>query len=160
VCLSRSRSSTTATCLPGPPPGTHLFVVENPSLVIEAATRCWAGPPLVCSSGRPSVATVTLLRQLLAAGARALQHADFDPAGLSITQWLARQAGTTPWRMNASDYAAWVGGGPTFDTAVPPTPWDPALSELLAVHRRPVYEEQLRDSLLAAMKPAHDERSR
>jgi len=58
--------------------------------------------------------------------------------------------------MNASDYTAWVGGGPAFDAAVPPTPWDPALSELLAVHRRPVYEEQLRDSLLAAMNPAHD----
>lgn len=131
--------------------GTRLFVVENPSLVIEAASRGWAGPPLVCSSGRPSVATVTLLRQLMAAGARALQHADFDPAGLSITQWLARRAGTTPWRMNASDYAAFVGGQPVFEGAVPPTPWDPALGELLALHHRPVYEEQLRDDLLAAV---------
>jgi uncharacterized protein (TIGR02679 family) len=137
--------------VPAMPPDTHLFVVENPSLVIEAASRHWAGPPLVCSSGRPSVATVTLLRQLTAAGARALQHADFDPAGLSITQWLARQAGTIPWRMTASDYAAAVGRQPALDGAVPPTPWDGALRELLLAHGRPVYEEQLRDDLLAAM---------
>jgi Protein of unknown function C-terminus (DUF2399) len=40
------------------------FVVENPAVVATAAAREWDGPPIVCSSGRPSVAAVTILRQL------------------------------------------------------------------------------------------------
>ncbi|MGH8959659.1 MAG: TIGR02679 family protein [Jatrophihabitantaceae bacterium] len=138
--------------LPPLPPDARLYVVENPSLVVEAAAGSWDGPPIVCSSGRPTVATVTLLRQLTGSGARALQHADFDPAGLSITQWLARQAGTIPWRMGAADYAACAGGAQTISGPVPDTPWDPALRELLERERRPVYEEQVRAELLARMR--------
>jgi len=138
--------------VPPLPPDARLYVVENPSLVAEAAATRWVGPPIVCSSGRPSVATVTLLRQLTAAGAQAFQHADFDPAGLSITQWLTRQAGTIPWRMDAADYAAHASPGrPTIQDPIPDTPWDPALHDLLARERRPMYEEQVRAQLLAAM---------
>lgn len=110
-------------------------------------------PPIVCSSGRPSVAVVTLLRQLTAAGATAYQHADFDLAGLSITQWLAQRVGTVPWRMAAADYARHADVGPaTLPGSVPDTPWDPALRELLGRVRRPVYEEQVRAELLTAMR--------
>ena len=45
-------------------PDAVAHVVENPSLLAEAVGRRWAGPPLVCSSGRPTMAVVTLLRQL------------------------------------------------------------------------------------------------
>jgi hypothetical protein len=55
----------------------HAFVVENPSVVAEAAGRMWSGPVLVCSSGRPTVAVVTLLRQLQGEGAALNQHADY-----------------------------------------------------------------------------------
>lgn len=74
--------------VPPLPAGSEVFVVENPSLIAEAL-RAGTRSPLVCSSGRPTVATVTLLRQLGAQGALLYQHADFDPAGLSITAWLA-----------------------------------------------------------------------
>ncbi|HVM01514.1 MAG TPA: TIGR02679 family protein [Acidimicrobiales bacterium] len=127
------------------------YVVENPSLVAEAARTGWTGrPPLVCSSGRPTVAVVTLLRQLGAAGAELRQHADFDAAGLSITAWLAERAGTTPWRMTAADYAA-PPGAPGPPGALPPTPWDPALQRAMSDAGAPVYEEQLRGALLDAM---------
>lgn len=130
----------------------RLYVVENPSVISAAAARRWAGPPIVCSSGRPSVATVTLIRQLTGAGAQALQHADFDPAGLSITAWLARQAGTVPWRMTADDYLAQLGRTNPFEpTGLPATPWDPRLRTAMASRRHPVYEEQLRTDLLDAM---------
>src|SRR5207302_4649919 len=76
------------------PPDRVAYVVENPSLLTEAVARRWSGPPIVCSSGRPTLATVTLLRQLGAAGATLAQHADFDGAGLGITGWLADRAGT------------------------------------------------------------------
>lgn len=139
--------------LPARPAGSHLFVVENPSLVTEAA-RVGLGSPLVCSSGRPTIATVTLLRQLGAHGATLHQHADFDPAGLSITAWLAERAGTVPWRMTSADYLAATpatAAQPPFTTSVPSTPWDPTLQAHVERLRVAVYEEELREDLLRAM---------
>jgi uncharacterized protein (TIGR02679 family) len=128
-------------------------VVENPSLLAEAAPR-WCGPPLVCSSGRPTVAVVVLLRQLGAAGAPLYQHADFDPAGLAITAWLAARAGTMPWHMTAGDYLAAVRtGGATFG-AVPETPWDPGLAVAMTARGVAVYEEDVRQDLLEAARAA------
>ncbi len=138
--------------VPPLPAGRRIYVVENPSVISTAVSTGWSGPPMVCSSGRPTIATVTLIRQLTAAGAAAHQHADFDPAGLSITAWLARQAGTLPWMMSAPDYLAHVGESVPFgDLTVPETPWDPRLRSELERHRRPVYEEQVRHALLDAM---------
>lgn len=138
--------------VPALPAHAVAYVVENPSLVAEAARTGWTGrPPLVCSSGRPTVAVVTVLRQLGAAGAQLRQHADFDAAGLSITAWLAERAGTTPWRMTAADYAS-RSGDPRPSGALPPTPWDPALHGAMSGAGVPVYEEQLRAELLDAMR--------
>jgi uncharacterized protein (TIGR02679 family) len=136
------------------PGGAALFVVENPSLLAEAVNRPggWQGPPIVCSSGRPTIATVTLLRQLGADGATCYQHADLDPSGLAITGWLAQRAGTTPWKMDASDYRrARSPSGARVLGAIPPTPWDPALARVMAQERRAVYEEEVRSELLEAM---------
>jgi uncharacterized protein (TIGR02679 family) len=135
-------------------PGDVVHVVENPSLVAEAARTGWTGPPLVCSSGRPTVAVVTLLRQLGADGCRLLQHADFDPAGLAITAWLAEHAGTTPWHMSTDHYRAAIAARPRPPASlqtVPPTSWDPTLQAAMADEGRVVFEEELRSSLLQAM---------
>ncbi|MGH8995212.1 MAG: DUF2399 domain-containing protein, partial [Acidimicrobiales bacterium] len=130
------------------------FVVENPSLLAEAATGGWDGPPLVCSCGRPTVAVVTLLRQLGATSVPLFQHADFDPAGLAITAWLQEKAGTVPWRMTAADYlVAARSREATFD-AVPPTPWDPELGEAMAERQIALYEEDVRATILAAAATA------
>ena len=130
----------------------EVYVVENPSLLAEVAGR-WSGPPLVCSSGRPSIAVVTLVRQLRASGAVVHQHADFDPAGIAITRWLSERAGTVPWRMTAHDYAAALDGRPTsaFAGAVGPTPWDPELGPRMQAAGRAVHEESIRQELLGAM---------
>ena len=74
------------------PPGRPAYVVENPALVAAASGGGWDGPPIICSSGRPSIAVVTLLRQLGAERATLHQHADFDGARLGITLWLSRHA--------------------------------------------------------------------
>lgn len=144
--------------LPPMPSGGVAFVVENPSVVAEAAQRGWARhPPLVCSSGRPTVAVVTLVRQLASAGARVHQHADFDAAGVAITAWLAQRAGTVPWRMGAEDYRSALGRAPEpvpLTGPVPATPWDPALSAAMDDAGAAVYEEQLRSELLDAMTVA------
>jgi len=134
-------------------PGECCYVVENPSVVSAAAAAGWSGASILCSSGRPSVAVVTMIRQLTARGAPAHQHADFDAAGLSITAWLARHAGTSPWRMSADDYLAAQGRTAAFgDVWLPETPWDPALRVAMHRHGRPVYEEQLRAAMLDAMQ--------
>ena len=136
------------------PSGGAAFVVENPSLLAEAAGKGWAGPPLLCSSGRPTVAVVTLVRQLRAAGADVFQHADFDAAGLGITGWLAQRAGTIPWRMGSAEYLAAVATRRervALAGRLPPAPWDPGLAGTMAAHGVAVYEEEIRAGLLSAM---------
>lgn len=138
---------------PLPPTGVA-YVVENPSLLTEAASRGWSGPPIVCSSGRPTLATVLLLRQLGAQGASLAQHADFDPAGLGITTWLADRAGTRPWRMGEPHYrGALAVSRPRRPIvgAVPPTPWDTALQPAMTAAGKAVFEEEVRHELLEAM---------
>ncbi|MGH9263575.1 MAG: TIGR02679 family protein [Acidimicrobiales bacterium] len=136
------------------PDGDVAYVVENPSLLAEASGKGWDGPPLVCSSGRPTIAVVTLVRQLRAAGADVFQHADFDGAGLGITAWMAERAGTTPWRMGAGDYLAAVAvRRPRVPLLgrLPSTPWDPRLAGAMTEHGVAVHEEETRSDLLAAM---------
>ena len=136
-------------------PVSGAFVVENPSVLAEAARRGWQdGPTLVCSSGRPSVAVLVLVRQLRAGGGCVHQHADFDAAGLGITAWLAERAGTRPWLMDAASYRA-AAGGPAVAVplagAMPATPWDPPLAAAMSALGLAVYEEQLRTTLIDAM---------
>ena len=131
--------------------GGRVYAVENPSLIAEASPD-WTGPPLVCTSGRPTIAAVTLLRQLASGGAIVYQHADFDPTGLAITGWLAQRAGTLPWKMAAADYlGALSAKAPLFAEPPPETPWDPALQGIMAQHRKALYEEEIRGDLLRSM---------
>lgn len=130
------------------------FVVENPAIVAAAANQSWDGPPIICSSGRPSIAVVSLLRQLGAHGAALYQHADFDAAGLSITAWLSSRAGTTPWLMTANAYRTAIGmqrERPQLGGVLPATPWEPDLADVMRRHDHAVYEEELTDVLLDAM---------
>ena len=133
------------------PPDASAYVVENPSLIAAAAALGWTAPPLICSSGRPTMAVVTLIRQLAADGAMVRQHADFDPAGLGITQWLTERAGTTPWRMTCGDYERAVdrgSGHAALNGPVPATPWDPDLHAAMSARGAVIDEESLRTSLL------------
>jgi uncharacterized protein (TIGR02679 family) len=129
------------------------YVVENPSLIATAAARGWTGPPLICSSGRPTMAVVLLLGQLAGHGATLRQHADFDPAGVDISRWLAERAGTVPWRMSRDDYINGIeyATEASITGLVPQTPWDPSLAGEMAARRIVVYEESLVESLLASM---------
>jgi uncharacterized protein (TIGR02679 family) len=137
--------------VPAAPEAGCVYVIENPSIIAEASPE-WNGPPLVCSSGRPTIATVTLLRQLAAAGAIVHQHADFDPTGLAITAWLAERAACIPWKMTRADYLASVSSAaPVFTGEPPETPWDPALQPVMSEHRRALYEEEIRHQLLQSI---------
>lgn len=137
--------------LPPLPSSATIYVVENPSLIAAAASQGMNGALLICSSGRPTVAVVTLLRQLGAGGCRLLQHADFDSVGISITNWLAERAGTIPWRMQGSDYSAALSDGRErlrLKTTVPATPWDSTLATVMMSAGVAVFEEEVRQTLL------------
>lgn len=132
-------------------PNGSAYVIENPALIATAAARRWNGPPIVCSSGRPSVAVVTLLRQL---GPPVYQHADFDVAGVEITAWLSEHAGTIPWRMTSSIYLAVAPARrdrPPLRAVVRETPWDPRLAEAMNQEGAAVFEEEIANVLLDEM---------
>jgi hypothetical protein len=99
------------------------------------------------------MAVVLLVRQLAGHGAAIRQHADFDPAGLDITRWLAERAGTVPWRMSREDCLDGIDDAmeASITGLVPPAPWDPGLTEAMTARRVVLYEESLCDALLAEM---------
>lgn len=130
-------------------PVVHVF--ENPSLMAEAAQMGWSGPPLVCTSGWPNVAVLTLLRRLGGGGSKLLVHCDLDPKGIEIASSVVERVGATPWRMTARDYdRAVVRAAVPITGRIPDTPWDPRLAEAMRRHRRAVFEEDLRHELLHA----------
>lgn len=136
--------------------GAAVRVVENPSVVAEAARAQDGGPdggpPLVCTSGWPNVAVMTLLRQLVAAGATLRCHADFDPPGILILRHLVTRLGAEPWAMGRSDYLlAVTRARVTFAGSVADTPWDPGLAQAMRHHRRAVFEEDVSGTLVGAM---------
>jgi uncharacterized protein (TIGR02679 family) len=94
ITLAQLRRWPVTTVAPG-----EVYVFENPSMLAEAASRGWQAPPLVCTSGWPNVAVLTLLRQLAAAGSQLRLHADWDGAGRGIVDLLARRVGGIPWHM-------------------------------------------------------------
>ena len=111
----------------------------------------------MCSSGRPTVAVVTLLRQLRAKGARC-SSTPTSTLPVGITSWLAQRSGTTPWRMGTRNYRealAARAGRPdeeVDEVEVPATPGNPDLSRALAEEGRWVFEEEVRAGLLARMR--------
>ncbi|BAW05539.1 TIGR02679 family protein [Nocardia seriolae] len=127
----------------------RVWVVENPSVLALALTRfgdrC---PPLVCTSGWPRGAAVSLLRQLAAAGAELHYHGDFDGEGLRIAAHVVARVGAIPWRMNSAAYLATVGGDAPPVGRVSPVPWDPELSGHLLATGKSVPEERVAPGLL------------
>jgi len=129
------------------PPGTPVFVCENPSVVAAAAAglggRC---APLVCLEGVPSTAALELLRSLQEGGARLRVRADLDWAGLRIAAAVLRLPGAAPWRFGAADYAEALAAGakgPALEGAPAPSPWDEHLAQEMRRAGASVPEELL-----------------
>ncbi|MGQ0506540.1 MAG: TIGR02679 family protein, partial [Myxococcaceae bacterium] len=135
------------------PPGSELFVCENPTVVAAAADRLGSRcAPLVCLEGVPSTAGLRLLLSADKAGARIRFRADFDWAGLRICNLVRTQlTSAIPWRMNAADYEQAVQqrdvlleliGAPVAAS------WDDGLHPALLQRGVGVPEESLLSSLL------------
>jgi uncharacterized protein (TIGR02679 family) len=129
-----------------------VWVVENPSMLSEALRRFGvACPPLVCTSGWPNGAVITLLRQLARIGVELRYHGDLDGEGLRIAAHVAQRTGAQPWRMTTADYLAALRPGRPPVGRVTEAPWDPELSAALRQHGVAVPEEDVCDDLLTAM---------
>jgi len=106
VTLRELRGVEVLTC------GPVAFCCENPAVVAAAAdalsSRC---PPLVCTAGWPSTASLRLLRAVVAGGAALRLHGDMDVEGLRIVQRIGDLTGGQPWRMSAADHARHAAAG-------------------------------------------------
>lgn len=142
---------------PGPiawPTG-MIRVVENPSVMSAAVRRFGRScPPIVCTSGWPVTASVTLLQELAELPETELRYSgDIDPEGLAIAAWLAARIRLRPWRMDLETYARAVDAGSVEGECGPVRLTDPPtwLAELVAeVNRRrlSVCQEHLIERLL------------
>lgn len=131
-----------------------VFVCENPTIVALAARRLGARcAPLVCVNGQFATPAKTLLRQLVAAGARLRYHGDFDVGGLTIGRRVIGVHGATPWRFGVADYLAAPKGKPIAADTIPDSPWDHDLAAAMRRERRAVHEEALAESLLTDLVP-------
>lgn len=132
--------------------GPVVHICENPAVLRAAAEQL--GPrcrPLICTEGRPGMAFWRMTSALGAAGTRFAVRADFDGPGLSIVDEILRRTAASPWRFDATTYAAAAERTDRALSARPlgDTPWDPELGRAMAERRRFVEEEELITSLLA-----------
>ncbi len=131
-----------------------ISVCENPAVVAEAANRLGARcRPLICTLGQPSVATTTLLDQLLRAGATLRYHGDFDWPGLRIANGLMTRHGLRPWRMTRADYLGAADSGKPLAGDPVVASWDPGLTPAMAGRGQAIDEERLIADLLADLAP-------
>lgn len=143
-------------------PAGDVFVVENPS-VVSAAVRHFGSscPPLVCTSGWPAAASVTLLKQLVDSGGTLRYSGDFDPNGLAIVSWLAQRVPVQPWRMDVSTYRRALTCGRVEGECDPAGPadvpdWLADLMDELNAERVAVCQEHFLDELLRDLAAVND----
>jgi uncharacterized protein (TIGR02679 family) len=135
--------------------GALVHVCENPAVLRRAAAELGAGSAsLLCTEGRPSAAFHLLAEVVVRGGGELRYHGDFDWPGVAIAGAVMRRHGAQPWLMSAADYVA----GARVDaehvrlTGTPqPTPWDPALSRVMAATGRVLFEESVADDLLGEL---------
>jgi uncharacterized protein (TIGR02679 family) len=140
------------------PPGTEIFVCENPR-VVEAAVDAGGRRPLACTSGNPSTTVLRLLDVLTSAGARLAYRGDFDWPGIAMANRLITRYDARPWRMAAADYEQHVGVARDRSTPLRPlsgppveAAWDPELTPAMRALGVGVQEESALELLVADLR--------
>jgi uncharacterized protein (TIGR02679 family) len=142
------------------PPGTEVFVCENPR-VVEAVADAGCQRPLVCTSGNPTTTVLALLDALTDAGATLAYRGDFDWPGVAMANRIIAMYNARPWRMTAADYEEHVRtardrGTPLQPLSGQPTAaeWDPELAPAMQAIGVGVQEESALELLLTDLEPA------
>jgi uncharacterized protein (TIGR02679 family) len=149
--------------LQGTPPSIRptsqpLSVCENPSVVEAAAARLGGrSSPLVCTDGIPTTAVLRLLAGTRRTGAFVRVSADFDAAGVRITNLLAKHVSAIPWRYTADTYRRAIIAQADrqhvrLTGQIPDGLLDPQLATEMRRTRVAVYEEQQTDILLGDLR--------
>ena len=149
--------------LQGTPPSIRptsqpVSVCENPSVVEAAAGRLGGrSSPLVCTDGIPTTAVLRLLAGTRRMGAFVRVSADFDAAGVRITNLLARHVSAIPWRYTADTYRQAIIARADRQRVrltgqIPDVLLDPHLAAEMRRTRVAVYEEQQTDILLEDLR--------
>lgn len=128
------------------PPGTRIYVCENPTIVEAVADALGASSfPLVCTDGFASLAAVNLVAGLASAGCEILIRADIDDAGFALVEqiWAAAPNATT-WRFDSATYARYLGLSDALGEG---------LRDLYGRFRVPLHEEAILDDLVSDLDP-------
>jgi uncharacterized protein (TIGR02679 family) len=141
-----------------------VFVCENPAVLAAAADQLGErAPTMLCLDGMPSTAALVVLDHLVAGGAVAHYHGDFDWRGLGIAGVLARKVpAAQSWRFGAPDYMAAVQRGlgtVPLSGRTTTSPWDVDLAPSMADAGVAVYEEQVLDQLVDDLASCAEGRS-
>ncbi|KEO80916.1 TIGR02679 family protein [Tumebacillus flagellatus] len=136
----------------------RLYVVENPSVfqsLIDEFPQEERLPPLVCTSGQPSVAALRLLDAFAATGTTLYYSGDFDWKGIEIACSLQTRyrESFVAWRMSKEEYLSCSVGTPFEEEQARgvlslEVPWDEELVRTMMQHKRNVYQESLLELLL------------
>jgi uncharacterized protein (TIGR02679 family) len=133
----------------------RVFVCENPSVVALAADRLGGTcPPLVCTNGQPSAATMVLLRALHDTGVQLMYHGDFDWGGVRIGNVMHRRLGTVPWQFDDVAYRVAVEHhvhAPVLTGTPVAAAWDLDLTASMERVRRQIEEELIAEELLEGL---------
>ncbi len=136
-----------------PGDGRTIFVCENPTVVVAAASALGSAcAPLVCIQGQLKTSARLLLKQLSEAGWRLAYHGDFDWPGLQIAAHVFRRLGANAWRMSAADYSSASPSSVVLTGFEVPADWDANLSQAMKDAGHAVLEEQVLDRLLADLR--------
>ncbi len=124
-----------------------VLVCENPRVLESVAQRHGGRYPVVCTSGRPALVVLEVLRRIASGGVPLRYHGDFDWPGVAIANQMSAEVGASPWLMSARDYlvapAAVPLSGPVVEAS-----WDPGLTTAMSQRGLVVHEEALPPTIL------------
>lgn len=121
-------------------PGGPVLVCENPRVLEAVASRHGGRYPVVCTSGRPALVVLEVLRRLAASGTSLRYHGDFDWAGVAIANQMRAEVGAAPWLMSARDYLDAPAAVPLLGQVVEAR-WDASLAGAMSRRGLVVHEE-------------------
>ena len=154
--LSLPLSTVSTLSLPG---SSQVYVCENPSIMATIINHpiylahYLSLPPLVCTSGQPSAAAITLLDRLTSQGTHIHYSGDLDAGGIQIAASLYKRYSPhfSPWGMSSSLVSLEKGVTLSSDEvgrlSKLHAPWDKGLVPALLDHGVKVYQESLVDHL-------------
>lgn len=141
--------------------GQIVYMIENPAVFSAILDACNLSsiPPIICGSGQPSVASLTLLDQLAQAGCVIYYSGDFDIKGLEIAIRLAQRYKNhfQPWCFDSETYLG-VQKGKTVDSTQLSSlrrlvvPWDKKLVDTIVERKLFIYQESFLEKLIGSIK--------